>query len=92
VNNAVRHSGCRRAEVELRRSDDRIVLEVRDDGRGFDPERELEGHGLDSMSRRARGLGGRVTVESRPGGGTTVRLEFPLRGRPWWRPGRSLPA
>jgi signal transduction histidine kinase len=44
------------------------------------------------MSRRARGLGGRVTVESRPGGGTTVRLEFPLRGRPWWRSRRSLPA
>jgi signal transduction histidine kinase len=53
---------------------------VADDGIGFDPEdaglraRRL---GLTSMEERARALGGRLTIDSRPGEGTTVRVEVP---------------
>ena len=60
------------------------MLVVTDDGRGFDPDdpaatarRRL---GLASMRERATAVGGRLRVESRPGRGTTVRLEVPTGG------------
>jgi ligand-binding sensor domain-containing protein/two-component sensor histidine kinase len=82
VNNAVRHSACAEAEVALRIDGDRLSLEVRDDGQGFDPEQESEGHGLASMKRRAEDLGGKLELVTGAGKGTTVRLEIPLgRGR-----------
>ena len=78
VNNAVRHSACAEAEVALRIDGNRLSLEVRDDGQGFDPERESEGHGLGSMKRRAEELGGKLELITGDGKGTTVRLEIPL--------------
>lgn len=74
VRNAVRHSGCSRISVELRADRAGLVLEVRDDGRGFDPAAVREGTGLVSMRRRAERIGARLSVESRREGGTTVRL------------------
>src|SRR3954452_13332884 len=80
LHNALRHAGARRLAVRLAGADGRLVLEVVDDGRGFDPgDAELRARhlGLTSMEARARRLGGALTVTSRPGGGTTVRLEAP---------------
>ena len=74
VRNAVRHSGCSRISVELRADRAGLVLEVHDDGRGFDPDAVREGTGLVSMRRRAERIGARLSVESRREGGTTVRL------------------
>jgi signal transduction histidine kinase len=81
VNNAVRHSGCRRLDVRLSVDGATALLEIRDDGSGFDVDREYDGNGLDSMQRRARELGGRLDLDSRPGRGTTVRLEGRLGRR-----------
>jgi signal transduction histidine kinase len=78
LQNAVRHARARRVAVRLGREDRRLVLEVVDDGVGFDPEApELRSKrlGLTSMEERARRLGGRLVVRSAPGAGTTVRLE-----------------
>jgi ligand-binding sensor domain-containing protein/signal transduction histidine kinase len=91
VNNAVRHSQCSHAEIEVQVAGDRLRLEVRDDGRGFDKGRDHGGHGLESMRRRARDLGGSLDVLSQPGRGTTVRLEIPLRRDRRVRRRRSLP-
>jgi signal transduction histidine kinase len=59
------------------------VLVVTDDGRGFDPEaaqaRARRRLGLASMRERAQAAGGQLAVTSRPGAGTTVRLEVPTR-------------
>ena len=74
VRNAVRHSGCSRISVELRADRADLTLEVRDDGRGFDPDAVREGTGLVSIRRRAERIGARLSVESRREGGTTVRL------------------
>jgi two-component sensor histidine kinase len=73
VTNAVRHSGCARAEVELRVDGRRLVLAVSDDGRGFDPSAPSEGNGLESMRRRAGALGGTLDVDSGAAGGAAVR-------------------
>jgi len=80
LNNAVRHSGCRRVEIELARKSGSLTLSVRDDGKGFDPAADSEGHGLASMRRRAEELGGGLTIDSAPGRGTRVFLEVPLGG------------
>jgi signal transduction histidine kinase len=78
LQNAMRHAQAREVRVRLARRDGRVLLEVADDGAGFDPgapdvrSRRL---GLTSMEERARRLGGRLEIRSAPGQGTTVRLE-----------------
>jgi ligand-binding sensor domain-containing protein/signal transduction histidine kinase len=77
VHNAVRHSGCTRAEARIRVSERGLTIVVHDDGRGFDPATRREGHGLDSMQARARDLGAGLDLRSAPGQGTTVTLVVP---------------
>ncbi len=78
LNNAARHSGAGRVEVRLRRDEDGVVvLEVADDGRGFAFDESERGLGIGGMRERALLVGGDLTIESRPGAGTTVRLEVP---------------
>jgi signal transduction histidine kinase len=80
LQNALRHAGARRVAVRLAVPDGRIVLEVADDGAGFDPrgpELRATHLGLTSMEERAHRLGGRLEIDSAPGRGTAVRLEAP---------------
>lgn len=80
LHNALRHSGASAVGVELTRRGGGAVLRVADDGSGFDPQavRRAGRHlGLVSMRDRAGGVGGRLTVESAPGKGTTIELEVP---------------
>ncbi len=64
--------------MRLWRDGDLARVEVADDGRGFDTNTPGIGVGQQSMRYRARELGGELTVESTPGGGTRVRLEVPV--------------
>lgn len=78
LNNAARHSGARRVEVRLRREESGgVALEVSDDGRGFAFDESERGLGIGGMRERALLVAGELTIESRPGAGTTVRLEVP---------------
>ena len=78
LNNAARHSGAKRVEVRLRRAEDGgVVLEVADDGRGFAFDESESGLGIGGMRERALLVGAELTIESRPGAGTTVRLDLP---------------
>ncbi len=86
VTNVVRHAGARRVDVVLRGAEERLEIEVRDDGRGFDAG-ETAGHpgggdhlGLQGMRERAQALGGNVTVETAPGRGTALRATLSWRG------------
>ncbi|TDC43635.1 GAF domain-containing sensor histidine kinase [Actinomadura sp. KC345] len=79
--NALRHAGARTVEVRLGTEDGRAVLEVADDGSGFDTSDTAEsqgGLGLASMRDRATSIGGDLTIDATPANGTTVRLEVPL--------------
>jgi two-component system sensor histidine kinase UhpB len=78
LTNAARHAGARHIEVELGRADGRIVLEISDDGSGFAFADESKGLGLSGMRERALLVDGTLEVDSRPGKGTTVRLEVPV--------------
>jgi two-component system, NarL family, sensor histidine kinase UhpB len=77
LTNAARHSGAKRVELTLTRSGDGVELEVADDGRGFAFAQSEGGLGIAGMRERALLVGGRLTIESRPGHGTTVRLMVP---------------
>jgi trans-aconitate 2-methyltransferase len=77
VSNALRHGRARSVAVDVGGSRGRTVLTVRDDGVGFHPPRPRPGRGLANMRRRAALLGGRLTIMSRPGEGTIVRLAVP---------------
>ncbi|MFF4169165.1 sensor histidine kinase [Streptomyces sp. NPDC001744] len=84
LSNTARHSGAARAGVTLSYMGDEITLDVRDDGRGFDPLARPGrgtgegGFGLDGMRARAERLTGTVTVETAPGEGTAVSARVPL--------------
>ncbi len=79
LTNVCRHSGARRASVELAQTGDRLRITVRDWGMGFDPLATSESHfGLQGIRERARLLGGSARIESEPGAGTTITAEFPL--------------
>jgi signal transduction histidine kinase len=86
TSNVVRHARASTVVIRLARVDGRLVLTIRDDGGGFDPPASTcdpgvngrrSGQGLRNMAERARALGGRLTVSSRAGRGTEVRLEIP---------------
>ncbi|MFE1810818.1 GAF domain-containing sensor histidine kinase [Streptomyces sp. NPDC059533] len=81
LHNALRHSGADRVEVTLARTPGGgAVLKVLDTGKGFAPQavRRAGRHlGLVSMRDRASGVGGRLTVNSEPGRGTTIEMEVP---------------
>jgi signal transduction histidine kinase len=74
VGNATRNGDAAAVRIALRAELGARVLEVADDGRGFDPAAVRGGFGLRSMRERAAALGGVCTVESAPGRGTTVRV------------------
>ena len=80
LQNALRHASASHVDVRLHAEDGRLRVAVADDGVGFDPDepglrsRRL---GLTSMEERARALGGTLSIDSRPGAGTTIVLEVP---------------
>jgi signal transduction histidine kinase len=82
VMNAVKHARVRRFTVALMGCGDGLALEVADGGVGFDVDTALkgEGLGLTSMQERLALLKGHLSIESSPGGGTTIRARVPLPG------------
>ena len=80
--NVVEHAAAQRVAITLTYQVDEVVLDVRDDGRGFAPGRVVpkgsRGRGLAGIRERATTLGGHADIESAPGEGTTVSVRFPL--------------
>lgn len=78
VSNAVRHANASEVTIRLGSSGDDLVLEVADDGVGFQPDPIRDrGLGLMWIEQRASALGGRATIDSAPGRGTRVRVTVP---------------
>jgi signal transduction histidine kinase len=80
LHNAVKHSGVKRIEVQLREESGEIQLIVSDFGKGFDMEaaRQGRGLGLTSMRERVRLVKGTIEIQSKPMGGTTIDVRIPL--------------
>jgi len=79
LTNVVKHAQARSVSVVLRRTDTSATAVVEDDGQGFDPtSTRPDGFGVEGMRERVALLDGRLRVESRSGGGTTIAAEVPL--------------
>jgi signal transduction histidine kinase len=78
LSNVQKHAGAKAAQVRVEKRQGQVVVEVHDNGRGFDPAAGHPGHfGLESMRSRAAEIGGRITITSAPGSGTLVRVRVP---------------
>ncbi|MGZ4146532.1 MAG: GAF domain-containing protein [Actinomycetota bacterium] len=78
LSNIGRHAEAATCRVSLYRQADNVVVEVDDDGTGFDPETARRGEGLTNLENRAVALGGSALIESSPDQGTMVRLLLPV--------------
>ena len=75
LNNIVKHSGARRASVEIYREKGNIILNVKDNGRGFDVNSVKKGLGLNGIAERVKILGGNYSISTEIGKDTTVSVE-----------------
>jgi signal transduction histidine kinase len=77
--NVAKHANASKVSVDLWTTSDRILLEVHDDGKGFDVQNisRTVGHGLANMMTRAHNVGGDLEVSSAPGEGTTILVWVP---------------
>jgi signal transduction histidine kinase/ligand-binding sensor domain-containing protein len=87
INNIARHAECASVSLSINVSHNRLIGEIRDDGRGFSdlhPQQSptnggAGGHGLGNMQSRAAQLGGNLNVDSSPSRGTCLKLTIPLK-------------
>jgi hypothetical protein len=78
--NAIKYSGASELQLRIHWDDHEIVVQVEDNGKGFDPTTaNKEGNGLINMEQRAKDAGGRCRVVSSPGAGCQVEISVPLR-------------
>jgi len=79
VNNALKHAEASSVDLQLISSDDRICIQVVDNGKGFIPgEAANSGKGLVSIRERVQAYNGRFELESKPGEGSDISIEFPV--------------
>jgi signal transduction histidine kinase len=80
LSNIIKHAHAKTVKLQMSGDDDRCILMLEDDGRGFDaqsPEFRWS-HGLMGMRQRVEGIDGRLDIQSRVGVGTTLRIEVPM--------------
>jgi signal transduction histidine kinase len=93
LTNAVKHSGATTVTVDVREGPDRILVEVRDDGRGFNAASAGRGFGLVGMRERVALARGSIEIASEPGGGTAIKAELPaIHREPDGEPARRASA
>jgi signal transduction histidine kinase len=75
VNNLAKYSNCHRATVKIEVYEYTMVMQIQDDGIGFETKSADNGNGLTNMMKRANALNGILTIKSKPNAGTKVVLE-----------------
>lgn len=78
LTNCARHSEARSILIVLASEEDRYVMRIEDDGQGFTPARQAKGIGLIGIEERVAEMGGTLTLDSKPGAGTRIRISIPL--------------
>jgi signal transduction histidine kinase len=77
LNNAAAHASAKNARVDVVQTNDKLRVQITDDGKGFDAQR-VRGVGLIGMEERVKRLGGTLKIDSSAGQGTTVAAELPV--------------
>lgn len=78
LTNTIRHARATHFKAHLVFDPEMIRMELRDDGRGFDPESRHDGFGLRGIKERVESMGGKLTIESAEGKGTAIVVDLPL--------------
>jgi len=77
LNNSLKHASAAHVHVQMAFDDSHLVVMIEDDGSGFNVSSDTPGMGLNNMRQRTAALEGRFNINSTPGQGTQVKLEFP---------------
>jgi signal transduction histidine kinase len=88
LSNMARHSRATSGRISLSVEDGAVVMEISDNGRGFDPVAPIEPghHGLDNLHDRAAAMSGSLVIDSEPGAGTRIIVRVPLEATPEAQP------
>jgi signal transduction histidine kinase len=78
LTNITRHSGATQTMIRVFEKNQRVCLVIKDNGKGFNPDQNSTGFGLQSMRERTAALGGRFTLLSQPGEGCLISIQLPL--------------
>ncbi|WP_322607411.1 sensor histidine kinase [Pontiella agarivorans] len=79
IHNCARHSCATQVRIEIAVDHDTLIVEAEDNGKGFEPDKVVDGWGLESLKKRAEELGGTMMLRAVPDLGTSVRLTIPLK-------------
>ena len=77
INNILKHADAKQVSLQIGQRDRKIILMIEDDGKGFDTTSQKGGYGLHNLDIRAKLMKGTMTIDSRPGKGTSVLIEIP---------------
>ena len=72
----MKYAGASKAMFSIKGEKDKLVMMIKDDGKGFDSSKETQGNGLKNMRKRAGEMGADLRIDSMPGSGTTIKLEL----------------
>jgi protein-histidine pros-kinase len=79
LNNVLKHAQAKAVRIDVSATDEELVLDVHDDGRGFDPRAARRGRwGMTTMRERAEAAGGQLHIDAIPGQGTRIHARVPL--------------
>ena len=79
LNNIVKHARASRVEININREKDRLLVKIKDNGKGFKESRQSQGMGLLTMQERAKILGASFQIVSSPNEGTSIHLDIPVK-------------
>ncbi len=77
INNVLKHSEAKHVSLQIGHRDEKIILMIEDDGKGFDVSAHKDGYGLYNLESRTKLMKGTMTIDSQPGKGTSVLIEIP---------------
>ncbi len=77
INNVLKHAEAKHVSLQIGQRDEKIILMMEDDGKGFDVNAHKDGYGLNNLDARTKLMQGTMTIDSQPGKGTSVLIEVP---------------
>ncbi len=77
INNVLKHAEAKNVSLQIGKRDNKIILMIEDDGKGFDVTAHKDGYGLHNLDARTKLLQGTLTIDSQPGKGTSALIEIP---------------
>jgi signal transduction histidine kinase len=77
INNVLKHAQAKHVSLQIGQRDEKIILMIEDDGKGFDFNAQRNGYGLHNLAARTKLMNGTLAIDSHPGKGTSVLIEIP---------------